>query len=54
MKLIKAIFKFFDKHFIIPITKFFVFIGEKLKITDKPLEKAISKKSSLIVLSLVF
>ena len=54
MKLIKKIFKFIDKHFIIPITKFFVFIGEKLKITDKPLEKAISKKSSLIILSLVF
>ena len=54
MKLIKKIFKFIDKHFIIPITKFFVFIGEKLKMTDKPLEKAISKKSSLIVLSLIF
>ena len=54
MKLIKILFKFLDKHFIIPITKFFVFIGEKLKITDKPLEKAISKKSSLIVLSLAF
>lgn len=54
MKLIKKIFKFIDKHFIIPITKFFVFIGEKLKVTDKPLEKAISKKSSLIVLSLIF
>lgn len=53
MKLIKIILKFIDKHFIIPITKFFVFIGEKLKITDKPLEKAISKKSSLIVLSLI-
>ena len=54
MKLIKKIFKFIDKHFIIPITKFFVFIGEKLKITDKPLEKAISKKSSLIIISLLF
>ena len=54
MKLIKKIFRFIDKHFIIPITKFFVFIGEKLKITDKPLEKALGKKSSLIILSLVF
>lgn len=54
MKLIKKIFKFIDKHFIIPITKFFVFIGEKTKITDKPLEKAISKKSSLIIISLLF
>jgi len=54
MKLIKSLFKFIDKHFIIPITKFFVFIGEKLKITDKPLEKAVSKKSSLIIISLIF
>ena len=54
MKLIKILFKFFDKHFIIPITKFFVFIGEKLRITDKPLEKAVSKKSSLIIISLIF
>lgn len=54
MKLIKKIFKFVDKRIIIPITKFFVFIGEKLKVTDKPLEKAISKKSSLIVISLIF
>ena len=53
MKLIKRIFKFIDKRIIIPITKFFVFISEKLKITDKPLEKALSKKSSMIVLSLI-
>ena len=53
MKLIKKIYKFIDKRIIIPITKFFVFIGDKLKITDKPLEKAISKKSSMIVLSLI-
>lgn len=54
MKLIKIIFKFIDKRIIIPITKFFVFIGEKLKITDKPLEKALTKKSSMIILSLIF
>ena len=53
MKLIKRIFKFFDKHFIIPITKFFVFIGEKLKTADKPLEMALTKKSSMIIISLV-
>ena len=53
MKLIKKIFKFIDKRFIIPITKFFVFIGEKIKITDKPLEKLLSKKSSMIILSLL-
>ena len=54
MKLIKRFIRFIDKRIIIPITKFFVFIGEKIKVTDKPLEKALSKKSSMIVLSLVF
>ena len=54
MKLIKIIFRFIDKKIIIPITKFFVFIGEKIKVTDKPLEKALTKKSSMIVLSLIF
>ena len=54
MKLIKRFFRFIDKKIIVPITKFFVIIGEKLKVTDKPLEKALSKKSSMIVLSLIF
>ena len=53
MKLIKRIFKFIDKKIIIPITKFFVFIGEKIKVTDKPLERALTKKSSTIILSLI-
>lgn len=53
MKLIKKIFKFFDKHIIIPITKFFVFIGEKIKTTDKPLEMALTRKSSMIIISLI-
>lgn len=53
MKLIKRFLRFIDKKIIIPITKFFVSIGEKLKVTDKPLEKALSKKSSIIILSLV-
>lgn len=53
MKLIKKFIKFIDKKIIIPITKFFVFIGEKIKITDKPIEKALTKKSSMIILSLV-
>ena len=51
MKLIKRFFRFIDKKIIVPITKFFVSIGEKL--SDKPLEKALSKKSSMIILSLV-
>lgn len=53
MKLIKRFFRFVDKKIIVPITKFFVSIGEKLKLSDKPLEKALSKKSSMIILSLV-
>lgn len=53
MKFIKKIIKFIDKKIIIPITKFFVFIGEKIKLTDKPLEKSLSKKSSMIILSLI-
>lgn len=52
MKLIKKIGRFIDKKILVPITKFFVFVGEKLKTTDKPLEKMISKKSSMIILSL--
>lgn len=52
-KFFKGIYKFFDKHIIIPITRFFVFIGEKLKLTNKPLEMALTKKSSIIVISLV-
>ena len=53
MKLIKRFFRFIDKKIIVPITKFFVSVGEKLKLSDKPLEKALSKKSSMIILSLV-
>ena len=53
MKLIKRFFRFIDKKIIVQITKFFVSIGEKLKLSDKPLEKALSKKSSMIILSLV-
>ena len=53
MKLMKRFLRFTDKKIIVPITKFFVSIGEKLKLSDKPLEKALSKKSSMIILSLV-
>ena len=53
MKLINRFFRFIDKKIIVPITKFFVSIGEKLRLSDKPLEKALSKKSSMIILSLV-
>lgn len=49
----KSIFRFIDKHIILPITRFFVFIGEKLRITDKPFEIALTKKSSMIIISLI-
>ena len=34
MRLIKKIIKFFDRHLIIPVTRFFVGIGRKLKIIN--------------------
>ena len=54
MRLIKRYFRLIDKKIIVPITKFFVSIGDKIKMTDKPLERALTKKSSIIILSLVF
>lgn len=54
MRLIKRFFRLIDKKIIVPITKFFVSIGDKIKMTDKPLERALTKKSSIIILSLVF
>lgn len=52
-KIFKKIYKFIDKKVIIPITKFFVFIGNKIKITDKPFEAALTRKNSMIIISLV-
>lgn len=54
MKLIKKIIKFFDRKLIIPITRFFVSIGKKLKFINKPLELVFRNKRSLIVVSLIF
>ena len=54
MRLIKKIIKFFDRHLIIPVTRFFVGIGKKLKIVNKPLEGILRTKRSIIILSLVF
>ena len=54
MRLIKRFFRLIDKKIIVPITKFFVSIGDKIKMTDKPFERALTKKSSIIILSLVF
>lgn len=53
MKLIKKIFKFFDRHVILPVTKLSVNVGRKLKNLYKPIETLAKNKSSIIVLSLV-
>lgn len=53
MRLIKKIVRFFDRKIIIPITRFFVGIGKKLKIINKPLEGVLRTKRNLIILSLV-
>lgn len=52
MKLIKAIYRFFDKRIIVPITKVFVNLGNKLKGTGKSLESITRSKSSIIIISL--
>lgn len=53
MKLIKSIYKFFDKHIILPITRLVVGIGNKLKQVNKPIEFLLKSKSSTIIFSLV-
>ena len=52
MKLIKAIYKFFDKKIIVPITKIFVNLGNNIKKIYKPIETIAKTKSSTIALSL--
>ena len=54
MRLIKKIIKFFDRHLILPVTRFFVAIGKKLKFLNRPFESLLRNKRSLIVLSLIF
>lgn len=54
MRLIKKIVKFFDRHLILPVTRFFVSIGKKLKFLNRPLEGLLRNKRSLIILSLIF
>ena len=53
-ELIRGIYKFFDRKILLPITKFFVAIGKKLKISEKPFEAALTTKSSMIIISLLF
>ena len=53
VSLFRKIARFFDKKVITPITKFFVWLGEKVKKGGKNFEKVFSKKSSLIIISLL-
>ena len=53
MRLIRGIVRFFDRKIILPVTKFFVNIGKKIKKINKPLESLLKTKSSLIVVSLL-
>lgn len=50
---LKTIVIFLDRRIIMPITKFFVFITEKIKSGSKNFEKMFSRKSSLIIISLL-
>lgn len=53
MKLIKKIYKFFDKKVIVPITKVIVNIGKKFMKVNKPLEVISKSKSATIIISLL-
>jgi len=49
----RGIFRFIDKKIIMPITKFFVWIYEKMTNGGKNFEKILLKKSSLVIISLI-
>ena len=53
LNIFKAIGHFIDKKIILPITKFFVAISNKLKGNGGSIEKILSKKSGLIIVSLI-
>ena len=53
MKLIKSIYKFFDKKIIVPITKVIVNLWKKILKVNKPLEVLSKSKSATIVISLL-
>ena len=53
MKLIKKIYKFFDKRIIVPITKIFVNLGNKIKSSGKSIEMLTKSKTSIIIMSLI-
>ena len=52
-KLIKAINKFIDKKIILPIAKLFNLVSTKFKGNSRNFEKLITKKSGMIVISLI-
>ncbi len=53
LNIFRAIGHFIDKKIILPITKFFVSISNKLKGKGGSIEKILSKKSGLIIVSLI-
>lgn len=50
---LKRLLRFLDKKIITPLTKFFVWITEKVNGSSKTFEKMFSKKSSLVIVSLI-
>lgn len=52
-KIFHAIFSFFDKWLITPITKLILIITNSLKNNNKSIEKLLNKKSTLLVISLI-
>ena len=52
-RVIKKIVRLFDKKIITPVTKFFVWFVDKTKDFGTVFEKMFSKKSSLVIISLI-
>lgn len=52
-KLFKAIGKFIDKKIVLPITRVFVAISNKIKLNGRGFEKFITRKPGLIIVSLL-
>ena len=53
MKLIKNIYKFFDRKVIVPVTKFFLGLGDKIKKVGQPLDLIAKSKKGIIIISLI-
>ena len=52
-KIFKAIAKFIDKKIVLPIAKIFAFFSNKFKGNSRNLEKVITKKPGMIIISLI-